>query len=227
MFTMKKTSKKWKATAFLAVCAVAGFMICSTPSSTAFAAKGVTMEKTWAGATVEHKVFKDLGHYVIELPDYTDASMGKKGLAAFNAIAERGDAPRFGCTSMIKRNSKGEVIIGRNMDLDISQSVAFVFKTTYGKYENVCVSYLPNFYLPYAELQKLDEIDADIQNVLPFWSSDCMNEKGLYIEMNMRERTDRLTSHGIHSVRGEKTRNDGTPWSELRACQHAIPLLVS
>ena len=227
MFTLRKTIKKCKVASSLAAFAAASLMLWSEPSPVAFAAPNITMEKTWDGATVDHKGFKDLGNYVIELPDYTDASMGKKGLAAFNVIAERGDISRFGCTSMVKRNSKGEVIFGRNMDLDITQSVAFVFKTTYGKYTNFCVSYLPNFYVPYAELQKLDEIDEDIQNVLPFWSSDCINEKGLYIEMNMRERTDRLTSHGIHSIRGETTRNDGTPWSELRACQHAIPLLAS
>ncbi len=227
MFSMRETTKKWKFTASLAVCALASIMTFLAPSSACFAAKGVTMEKTWVGATVEHKGFKDLGQYVIELPDYTDASVEKKGLAAFNALADRGKILRFGCTAMAKKNRNGEVVMGRNMDLDISQSAAYVFKTTYGKYRNVCVSYLPNFYMPYADLKKLDELDENVKNMLLFCACDCMNEKGLYIEMNLRERNDRLTSYGLHSVRGEKTRYDGTPWSELRACQTAVPMLVS
>ncbi|MCR5758264.1 MAG: hypothetical protein K6F95_10220 [Selenomonas sp.] len=136
MFIIEKAIKGKAATAF-AVCVLA---VCAVSSPQAFAAKEVTMEKTWNSTTVEHKGFRDLGHYVIELPDYTDAAVEKKGLAVFNALADRGEIPKFGCTAMAKRNSHGEVILGRNMDLDISQSVAYVFKTTYGKYRDACVS---------------------------------------------------------------------------------------
>ncbi len=59
-FTQK--AEKWKIAVSLAACAVASLMICSIPSSVAFAAKNVIMEKTWNSATVEHKGFKDLGH---------------------------------------------------------------------------------------------------------------------------------------------------------------------
>jgi len=69
---------------------------------------------------------------------------------------------------MAKRNSKGEVVTGRNMDLDISQTPAYVFKTTFGKYKNVCVSYSPGFYLPYSEVQKLDDIDPTMKDMIPF-----------------------------------------------------------
>ncbi len=34
---------------------------------------------------------------------------------------------------MARKNSKGQVILGRNMDLDISQNPVFVYKTTFGK----------------------------------------------------------------------------------------------
>nr|MCR5240346.1 hypothetical protein [Prevotella sp.] len=91
-------------------------------------------EKLWTGETVEHKNFKDLGNYVIELPDYTDAAVEQRGLAAINTQQDKLQLPGGGCTAMVKKNSKGEVIFGRNMDLDISQSPAYVFKTTYGKY---------------------------------------------------------------------------------------------
>ncbi len=175
-------------------------------------------EKMWDSEIVEHKGFRDLGNYVIELPDFDDAAVHDKALAAGNAIYDRGERPLFGCTAMAKRNSKGEVILGRNMDLDISQSPAYVFRTTYGKYKNVCLSYAPNFWLPYEEVQKLDEIDPAVLDVVLFLCCDCFNEKGLYMEANLREANDKLSCYGLHSSRGEKFRDDGTPWSELRAC---------
>ncbi len=184
-------------------------------------------EKTWNSKIVEHKGFRDLGNYVIELPDYTDRSVLEKGVAAFNAIADRGEAPSFGCTCMAKRNSKGEVIFGRNMDLDISQSPAYVYKTGFGRYKCFCVTYSPNFYKSYEEIQKLDEIDPTIQATLLTLACDCLNEKGLYIEMNLREKNEKLTCYGLHSNNGEAKRDDGTPWSALRCCTTSIPQMVS
>ena len=104
--------------------------------------QGFKGEKLWESEVVVHKNFKDLGNYVIELPDYTDAAIEERGLAAINTQFDKLKLPGGGCTAMAKLNSKGEVIFGRNMDLDISQSPAFVFKTTYGKYKNFCVAYL-------------------------------------------------------------------------------------
>ncbi len=184
-------------------------------------------EKKWNSQIVEHKGFKDLGNYVIELPDFTDPAALKKGLDILNDFADHGQLPTYGCTAMAKRNSKGEVVVGRNMDLDISQSAAYVFKTTYGKYKNFNVSYIPNLYLPYEEVKKLEEIDSDMRHLMQFLICDSINEKGLYIEGNMRERNDKLTCYGLHSSHGEKTRDDGTPWSELRATTTAVILLVS
>ncbi len=184
-------------------------------------------ERSWKSQIVEHKGFRDLGNYVIELPDFTDPAARKNGLDILNDFADHGELPTFGCTAMAKRNSKGEVVVGRNMDLDISQSAAYVFKTTYGKYKTFNVSYIPDLYLPYEEVKKLDEIDPDMRDMMQFLVCDSINEKGLYIEGNMRERNDKLTCYGLHSSRGEKTRDDGTPWSELRATTTAVIPFVS
>ncbi len=188
---------------------------------------GGSGRKNWDCETIEHAGFKDLGNYVIELPDYTDPDALKRGIAAFNAMADHGEMLSFGCTAMAKRNSKGEVVMGRNMDLDISQSPAYVYRSTFGKYKNFCVAYAPNFYKNYAEIQQLDALDQNVQDMLLAIGCDCLNEKGLYIEMNLRERNDKLACFGLHSAQGEKTRDDGTPWRELRACSVSIPQLVS
>ncbi len=184
-------------------------------------------EKTWSSEIVEHKGFRDLGNYVIELPDFDDPNVLEIGRIAGNTMADHGESPYFGCTAMVKRNSKGEVIVGRNMDLDISQSPAYVFKTTMGKYKNFCVSYSPGFYKPYAEVQQMEEIDPTMAAMIMMSSCDCINEKGLYIEVNLREYTKELCCYGMHSSRGEKTRDDGTPWSELRCCTTSICQIVS
>ncbi len=165
---------------------------------------------------------------MIELPDFTDPAAMERGIAAFNERADHGEKlAAFGCTAMAKLNSKGEVIFGRNMDLDISQSPAYVFKTTFGKYRNFCVSYSPNFYMNYKDIQNLDAFDPSIMDMLLTMSCDCLNEKGLYMEMNLRERNDKLTCYGLHSAHGETTRDDGTPWSDLRACTTTIVQLVT
>ncbi len=186
-----------------------------------------TGKKTWDSETVEHAGFKDLGNYIIELPDYTDPAAMERAIASGNVLADNGPLQNGGCTAMAKRNSKGEVIIGRNMDLDVSQSPAYVYKTTYGKYQNFCIAYVPNLFRTYAEIQELDDLEQEFKDFLLTVACDCMNEKGLYMEMNLREKNAILTNYGLHSSNGEKNRSDGTPWSELRAASSLIPQLVT
>ncbi len=220
-----KKQKNFAAT--IAACGIAAATLVACGEKGASAAGGGTGEKLWKSETVEHKNFKDLGNYVIELPDYTDASVEQKGLAIINNMFDKLKLPGAGCTAMVKKNSKGEVIFGRNMDLDISQSPAFVFKTTFGKYKNFCVAYLPKVFATYAEMQQMEELPEAFTDMVPFISTDCLNEKGLYIEVDLRERDDKLLCFGLHSTHGETTRDDGTPWSELRAYNMSIPQLVS
>ncbi len=220
---MKKTMRHL-AVYMIAAFVTTSFVACGNGDSSAAGGAG---EKLWQSETVEHKNFKDLGNYVIELPDYTDAAIEQRGLATINTQFDKLKLPGGGCTAMVKKNSKGEVIFGRNMDLDISQSPAFVFKTTFGKYKNFCVAYAPNTFATYAEMQQMEELPQSFTDMLPYISTDCLNEKGLYIEVDLRERDDKLLCFGLHTTHGETTRSDGKPWSELRAYNMAIPQLVS
>ncbi len=206
--------------AFLSVLLVLCLASCALAES-----KGAG-KKTWDSETVEHKGFKDLGNYVIELPDFTDPTAMERALVNGNALADNGPLQNGGCTIMAKRNSKGEVILGRNMDLDISQSPAYVYRTTFGKYQNFCIAYVPGL-RSYAEVQTLDELEQEFSEFLLTVACDCINEKGLYMEMNLREKNAMFTNYGLHSTNGEKTRADGTPWSELRASSSLIPQLVT
>ncbi len=224
-----KSTKGRGLTAPLAACAAASLIAFSAAAPEASAAEsGIAKgEKTWEYDEVQHKGFKDLGNYVIELPDYTDASVQEQGIAIVNDRLDHGELPVPGCTAMAKLNKRGEVVFGRNMDLEISQDPAYVYRTTFGKYKNVCVTYSPGGYLPYEEVKKLEELDENWLSQLIYSACDCFNEKGLYIEVNQRTPYSRLTNYGVHSARGEKTRADGTPWKDLRVCLSAITQLVS
>ena len=71
-------------------------------------AQGFKGEKLWESEVVEHKNFKDLGNYVIELPDFDDPKVLEIGRIAGNLIADHGESPYSGgCTSMIKKNTQG------------------------------------------------------------------------------------------------------------------------
>lgn len=181
----------------------------------------------WDKESIKHEGFTDLGNYVIELPDYDDPSVQEKGFELINKRYDHGDISKVGCTAMIKRNSAGEVIVGRNMDIEVSQDPAYVYKTTYGKYKNFCVSYAPGVYKHYADIQKDQTLDENFRSLLIFMATDCFNEKGLYVENNMRTSYSELSNYGLHSARGEKNRADGTPWNELRLCTSAIPQLLT
>ncbi len=183
-------------------------------------------EKNWEYDVVQHKNFKDLGNYVIELPEYTDPSVEKVGLGIINDRLDHGEMPApVGCTSMAKLNSRGEVVIGRNMDLTISQDPAYVYRTSYGKYKNFCVTYSPGGFKHYADIQQMDELPQEWLSQLIYSACDCFNEKGLYIEYNQREPNEELINYGLHSAHGETTRPDGKPWE--RVCIAAITQLVS
>ncbi len=221
---MKK--KQLKLATSFAVCIMVATTMASCGGKESSAAGG-TGEKLWQSETKEYKNFTDLGNYVIQMPEYDDAAVEEKGLAAANAIFDHMNVSAGGCSCMGKKNAKGELIFGRNMDLDISQCPAFIFKTTYSKYKTFGVTYLPHFYPDYADFLAKGEVDEELASIIPYIATDCLNEKGLYIQSNLRERDDRLLNYGLHTTHGEKTRADGKPWSELRAITVTIGPLVA
>ncbi len=128
-------------------------------SLVSFGEKGVSIgsvfEKTWESEIIEHKGFKDLGNYVIELLDYTVPSIEKVGLTLINERLDHGVMPAPAeCTSKAKLNGKGEVVIGRNI---------YVYRTTYGKYKNFCVTYSPGGFKQQYQLAEASTYDPKIK----------------------------------------------------------------
>ena len=80
---------------FLTIALLAAGMItmvsCSNTSKET--SQGFKGEKLWESEVVEHKNFKDLGNYVIELPDFDDPKVLEIGRIAGNHIADHGESP--------------------------------------------------------------------------------------------------------------------------------------
>lgn len=137
---------------------------------------------SWENKNVRHEHFTDLGNYVL-LNDMVNFNDFDK----LNKIVAGTDVFKPGCTATVKRNSKGEVIVGRNMDVDISQTPAIINRITGARYETVAFTYQgPTNEYSYSSLEKLDN-DPDFLASLAFKATDALNEKGLYVEANMRE----------------------------------------
>ncbi len=121
-----------------------------------------------------------LGDYVIELPTITeidyDAGL-KKGKEMFG---------KFGCSAIGKVLDDGDMVIGRSFDLYYSNNPAYVIRTDVeGYYKTVGLAY-DNFDGETFDVIKEKGVSQDELLTLIFFTNDIMNEKGLYIEANMR-----------------------------------------
>lgn len=119
-----------------------------------------------------------------------------------------------GCTAIAK-NIGDNTIIGRNMDMTISDKAAYIYKTNIkGKYKTLNLAYTHRDYSPDYK-DALNGLDEDFYNYLPFISDDVLNEKGLYIEVNMR------------LGEGDKFSCSGTnPGAEERVYMFSLPIFI-
>lgn len=92
------------------------------------------------------------------------------------------------CTAVEKTLDDGSVIVGRNMDLNISNKAAYMYRTKIkGCYETINLTYTFRDISPDAELIEKEGITSEFRNLVPFMADDVLNSEGLYIEINMRE----------------------------------------
>ncbi len=123
---------------------------------------------------------KVLGDYLIELPvlkevDY--AAIEKKCKETLCAA---------GCSAICKKLNNGDMVVGRSMDLGYSHNPAYVVKTdTQNGYKTVGFAYNPYFGTTYDEAREIGITQDELTAVL-LSTYDVMNEKGLYIELDMR-----------------------------------------
>ena len=99
-----------------------------TPKKEAAASKSGKVMKgasfDWKTANKKYKNFTDLGNYVIQCDPYENFDF-EAALAYTNALADK-VTPAFGCSALGTKTNDGDVIIGRNLDLTVSQYPCYI-----------------------------------------------------------------------------------------------------
>lgn len=91
-----------------------------------------------------------------------------------------------GCTAAATQIENGDTIVGRNLDLYVSDKPAYICRTEVpGEYKTIGVGYTN------MSGGSFDEVVAHgmpetMHTMLPYLCTDVLNEKGLYCEINMR-----------------------------------------
>ena len=134
---------------------------------------------------------KALGDYVVELPVVTeiDYEAGlKKNKEMFG---------KFGCSAVGKVLDDGNMVVGRSFDLYYSNNPAYVVKTDVeGFYKTVGLAYNTFDGHTFDDIKE-NGVTQDELLTLLFFTEDVMNEKGLYIEADMREEQPKETGISI------------------------------
>ena len=158
----------------------------------------------------------DLYEQVIDLGTYTalDADL------AMNYLSERYD--NWGaCSVAVRVNSDGQTLVGRTMDLSISDEPAYIYRTDVeGLYKTIGLTYFPNGQASYEEIVE-NGLDDDLRALIPYFSSDSMNEYGFYVEANMR--TDEYYDDGTSKFGSSGTNPD----SDTRIAMSILPTYLT
>ncbi len=119
--------------------------------------------------------------HVIELPTLNHVDQ-EAVLAADSLMLDK----KLGCSAVAKVLDNGDMVVGRSMDLAYSDRPAYILRTAVpGHYKTVCISYNPYFGPTFEEAAKNGISEMDLATALAF-SEDALNEKGLYVEVDMR-----------------------------------------
>ncbi len=135
-------------------------------------------------------------------------------------LTEKFDFWVGGCTAVAKTTEDGDTIVGRNLDLYISDKPAYVCRTKVpGSYETIGVGYTNMSGESFETVSKEGVLEKNYV-ALPYLCNDVLNEKGLYCEINMR-------NGEFYPDGTNKFGCDGTnPDAEIRTCTNIIPRLV-
>lgn len=158
---------------------------------------------------------KELEKYVFEVAPYTELDYKY----ADEYFAANNDNWGGGCSSITKMVD-GHRLVGRNMDLNISNKCAYVIRTEAGQHKTIGLAYTFRDISPdYTEVAKKG-IGEEFHKLLPFMCDDVLNDAGLHVEINMR--------HGEFWPNGdEKFGCPGTnPESEERVYLFELPRYI-
>lgn len=168
----------------------------------------------WKIKNQKHKNFTDLGNYVIDCDRHRYFDFNRALTYTNNHFDIE---TKFACSALATRSRTGDVLIGRNLDLTVSQYPCYITHIKYGKYDTLNFTYdeISSEKKSYDNLLQQGYIDAEYYNALPLFASDSMNSEGLYIEYNMRGYEEQFICMGTN------------PSARIRACTICLPFLVA
>ncbi|MCQ2776504.1 MAG: linear amide C-N hydrolase [Bacilli bacterium] len=125
---------------------------------------------------------KELAPYIYEVETYHELDYEYADKYYFDNNYNWGG----GCSAITKVADDGHRLIGRNMDLNISENCSYIVRTDAGKYKTMGLSYTFRDMSPKYEDVKKNGISSKWSKLLPFFCDDVMNDAGFHIEINMR-----------------------------------------
>ncbi|HJJ27801.1 MAG TPA: linear amide C-N hydrolase [Methanocorpusculum sp.] len=136
----------------------------------------------------------DLGTYPAEL--YSDMKLN-----ANNTINKRllSETPAL-CSCLVKEMDDGSLYMGRNMDLPSSVNPCFIFRIdgSADTYATVGMGYFNLVLQTFDQIVENSAVISDYYYGFPTIASDTMNEKGLVIEVNMRNECKEINCSGTN-----------------------------
>ncbi len=124
-----------------------------------------------------------------------------------------------GCSAIAKYTG-GKMLVGRNMDLYICHKPAYVVRTAVeGHYKTLGLSFFHRSGPDYEALR--GGLPDEFAKMLPFFCTDVLNERGLYIETNMRP------GERAEDGRRRYTCTGTDPSSQRRVCSALLPRYIA
>lgn len=158
---------------------------------------------------------REINSYFFEAETYTslDYDYARKYFGEVN------DNWGGGC-SAVSAVVNGTRLVGRNMDLNISNKCAYFVKTRVpGKYRTIGLAYTFRDVSPDYDNVKKAGIEANFAKILPFMCDDVMNSEGLHIEINMRHGENDADGNDIFGVE-QTNRNTAERVYVFNLCQY-------
>ena len=119
-----------------------------------------------------------------------------------------------GCSCVVTQVG-GKNLVGRNMDLSLSENTAFKFVLDINEYKAIGITYSPFMKGITFEEVVAGGVPEGIRAVFPYNATDYLNEAGLYIENNMRNTEEGYVNHGTN------------PDSDIKIFSASIPAYVA
>lgn len=118
--------------------------------------------------------------YVVDIGTITDLDE----TAAMKGLESQFSRSPGGCTCVVAQVD-GKNLVGRNMDLALTENTAFKFMLDINQYRSIGIAYTAFRDVAFADIKENGVPEAFLRG-LPYIASDYLNEAGLYIETNMR-----------------------------------------